>query len=66
LWFASIRIPAGHRLGLQVASSHFPAFDRNLNTGGDNYTGTEWVVATNAVHHGPTRASALVLQVRPT
>ncbi len=65
LWFASIRIPAGHRIGLQIASSHFPAFDRNLNTGGDNYTETEWVVATNTLHHGPAHPSALILTVSP-
>jgi len=64
LWFVSIRVPAGHRIGLQIASSHFPAFDRNLNTGGNNYTGTEWVIATNAVHHGPVHASVLTLPVR--
>ncbi len=28
------RIPAGHRLRLQVGSSDFPQWDRNLNTGG--------------------------------
>ena len=64
LWFAAIRIPSGRRLGLQISSSHFPAFDRNLNTGADNSTETEWVVATNAIHHGPDHLSALVLTVR--
>ena len=29
-----VRIPAGHRLRLQVGSSDFPQWDRNLNTGG--------------------------------
>ena len=28
------RVPAGHRLRLQVGSSDFPQWDRNLNTGG--------------------------------
>jgi putative CocE/NonD family hydrolase len=65
LWLVAIRIPAGHRIGLQIASSHFPAFDRNLNTGGNNHSDTTWAVATNAVHHGPSHPSALVLQVRP-
>ncbi|MDE0061855.1 MAG: hypothetical protein OXP09_09920 [Gammaproteobacteria bacterium] len=36
---------AGHRIGLQVSSSNFPRFVRNLNTGGNNYDETEWVVA---------------------
>ena len=29
--------PAGHRLRIEVTSSNFPRFDRNLNTGGNNY-----------------------------
>ena len=37
----------GHRIRLAVSSSDFPMYDRNLNTGGDNYTETEWVTATN-------------------
>ena len=30
----AVRVPAGHRLRLQVGSSDFPQWDRNLNTGG--------------------------------
>jgi len=36
LWFTSRVIPAGHRLHVVVASTAFPKYDRNLNTGGDN------------------------------
>jgi putative CocE/NonD family hydrolase len=43
--------PAGHRLRIEVSSSNFPRFDRNLNTGGNNYDETTGVVAHNAVHH---------------
>ena len=41
----------GHRIRLEVASSNFPRFDRNLNTGGRNYDETAWMVARNTVHH---------------
>jgi hypothetical protein len=41
----------GHRLRIEVSSSNFPRFDRNLNTGGNNYDETRGVVAHNAVHH---------------
>jgi putative CocE/NonD family hydrolase len=34
LWPVGVRIPAGHRLRLDVTSSDFPQWDRNLNTGG--------------------------------
>ena len=42
---------AGHRIRIEVSSSNFPRFDRNLNTGGNNYDEVQGVVAHNAVHH---------------
>jgi putative CocE/NonD family hydrolase len=42
---------AGHRLRIEVPSSNFPRYDRNLSTGGNNYDETEGVVAHSAVHH---------------
>ena len=33
LWATSNLFKAGHRIGLEVSSSNFPRFDRNLNTG---------------------------------
>ena len=41
----------GHRLRIEVSSSNFPRFERNLNTGGNNYDETKGVVARNEVHH---------------
>jgi uncharacterized protein len=41
----------GHRLRIEISSSNFPRFDRNLNTGGNNYDESKGVVANNAVHH---------------
>ncbi len=64
MWFAAIEIPAGNRLRLHIASAYFPAFDRNLNTGGDNFTETAFVTADNAVHCGGAPGSRLVLPVR--
>ena len=36
---------------IEVSSSNFPRFDRNLNTGGHNYDEVNGVVAHNVVHH---------------
>ena len=36
---------AGHQLRMEVSSSNFPRFDRNLNTGGNNYDESKGVVA---------------------
>ncbi len=41
----------GHRIRLEVSSSNFPRFDRNLNTGGNNYDEIKGVIARNSVHH---------------
>ena len=42
----------GHRVRLEVSSSNFPRYDRNLNTGGNNWDETEGRPARNVVHHG--------------
>ncbi|GAB3691647.1 CocE/NonD family hydrolase [Spirosoma flavus] len=41
----------GHRIRVEISSSNFPRFDRNMNTGGDNYTETKGVVAHNQIIH---------------
>ena len=54
---------AGHRLRIEVSSSNFPRFDRNLNTGGNNYDETTGVVAHNAVHHSKQYPSSITVTV---
>jgi putative CocE/NonD family hydrolase len=54
---------AGHRIRIEVSSSNFPRFDRNLNTGGNNYDESKGVVAHNTVHHSREYASAVTLTV---
>lgn len=56
-------LPAGHRLRIQVSSSNFPRFDRNLNTGGRNYDETQWVKARNRIHHSREHPSRLILPI---
>ncbi|MDG1762906.1 MAG: CocE/NonD family hydrolase [Flavobacteriaceae bacterium] len=41
----------GHQIRIEVSSSNFPRFSRNLNTGGANYDETESVIALNKIHH---------------
>ena len=52
-----------HRFRIEVSSSNFPRWSRNLNTGGNNFDETEWKVATNLVHHSQRFPSHLVLPV---
>jgi putative CocE/NonD family hydrolase len=54
---------AGHRLRIEVSSSNFPRFDRNLNTGGNNYDEDTGVVAHNAVHHSRQYPSQIIITV---
>jgi len=56
---------SGHRIRLEVSSSNFPRFDRNLNTGGNNYDESDPVVAKNTVHHSRAHASYVNLPVIP-
>jgi putative CocE/NonD family hydrolase len=54
---------AGHRLRIEVSSSNFPRFDRNLNTGGNNYDEAKGQVARNVVHHSRRYPSSLTVTV---
>jgi hypothetical protein len=65
LWATSNVFLTGHKLRLEVSSSNFPRFDRNLNTGGDQARGTNVVKATNVIYHDKFRPSALVLPIVP-
>ncbi|MFC0262174.1 CocE/NonD family hydrolase [Fontibacter flavus] len=53
----------GHRIRIEISSSNFPRFDRNMNTGGNNYDETEGVVATNNIHHSNKYPSSISLPV---
>jgi len=54
---------AGHRIRIEVSSSNFPRFTRNLNTGGDNWAEAEGVEARNVIHHSPEHPSRIALPV---
>lgn len=53
----------GHRIRIEISSSNFPRFARNLNTGGNNYDESEGVVAHNTIHHSPEHSSVIKLPV---
>jgi putative CocE/NonD family hydrolase len=55
--------PAGHKLRIEVSSSNFPRFDRNLNTGGNNYDETTGLIAHNTIHHSSEYPSSLQITV---
>ena len=51
----------GHRLRVDITSSCFPLWDRNLNTGGDPATDTQWRVAHQRIYHDAGHASHITL-----
>jgi putative CocE/NonD family hydrolase len=67
LWATSNVFKKGHALRLEVSSSNFPRFDRNLNTGELRYVKTgvdpSFVSATNSIFHDAEHPSALILPV---
>jgi uncharacterized protein len=66
LWSTSNVFRKGHVLRIEISSSNFPRFDRNLNTGEDAQFAQRFVFATNAIYHDAEHPSALVLPIVPS
>lgn len=52
---------SGHKIRIEVSSSNFPRFDRNLNTGGNNYNEAKGIVVENKIHHSKQYPSVIKL-----
>ncbi len=63
MWETSNVFKKGHRIRLEISSSNFPRYDRNLNTGGRVGFETARRVAHQSVYHNALRASRLTLPV---
>src|SRR5262249_32092457 len=63
LWATSNVFHKGHKVRLEISSSNFPRFDRNMNTGEDTARAQKPVSATNTVLHDTEHPSALILPV---
>ncbi|PWK53230.1 CocE/NonD family hydrolase [Pleionea mediterranea] len=53
----------GHRIRVEVSSSKFPQYMRNLNTGENNALAIEAVVANNVIYHSPKYPSQITLPI---
>ena len=62
-----IRFLPGHKIRIEIASSWFNRFDRNLQTGAENWMRDEGepVVATQSIYHDSDYASHIVLPLIP-
>lgn len=63
LYPTSIQFERGHRIRVEVSSSNFPNFSRNLNTGASSETTTGIQTATTQIHHSPDHPSHILLPV---
>jgi uncharacterized protein len=52
-----------HRIRIEISSSNFPRFARNLNTGGDNFNESKGIIAKNTIHHSKKYPSSITLPI---
>ena len=64
-WVTSNLFRAGHAIRLEISSSNFPRFDRNLNTGHELGADAEMLPALQTVFHDREHPSRLVLPIVP-
>jgi len=64
-WSTCVLMGEGHRLRLEISSSAFPKFDRNLNTGGRIGMETKGIVAEQSVYHDREHPSRVLIPVVP-
>ncbi|MGF1471427.1 MAG: CocE/NonD family hydrolase [Rubrobacteraceae bacterium] len=63
LWATGLTFLAGHRIRVEVTSSSFPRWERNLNTGENNATSARSRIANQRIFHDPERPSRVTLTV---
>ncbi len=65
LWATSHVFLLGHRIRVDISSSNFPRFDRNLNTGEDQATSARVQTAEQTIFHDRRYPSHILLPVIP-
>src|SRR5260221_4908192 len=64
-WNTAQIFKTGHRIGLEISSSAFPKYDRNLNTGAPLGVTTEMAVAEQRIYHDAEHPSAVGVPAVP-
>jgi hypothetical protein len=64
-WNTAQVFRAGHRIGLEIASSAFPKYDRNLNTGAPLGQTAGMAVAEQRIYHDAEHRSCVLLPIIP-
>ena len=63
LWSTSNLFKEGHQIRVEISSSNFPRFDRNLNTGIIPALDTSYVKARQTIYHSREYPSCIVLPI---
>ena len=63
LWATAQVFQAGHQVMVEVTSSDFPRYDRNMNTGAPFGTDVQGQIAHNTLFHDRVYASHILLPV---
>jgi hypothetical protein len=63
LWATSNVFKKGHQIKVEISSSNFPRFDRNLNTGNYFATDTAVLKAEQKIYHSAEYPSCIILPV---
>ncbi len=65
LWATGNVFLVGHRIRVQITSSNFPRWNRNLNTGASNESTEDSAIATQTILHDVVHPSHIILPVIP-
>ena len=65
MWDTSNLFKAGHCIRVEISSSNFPRYNRNLNTGHPIETDAEIRVAEQTIYHAAARPSYVLLPIIP-
>jgi predicted acyl esterase len=57
----SHQVQWGHHIRLNITSSNYPRFDKNLNNGGEMYQAGDTLIATNTIYYNSLNSSYLIL-----
>ena len=63
LWPTSNIFKKGHKIRVDISSSNFPRFDRNLNTGGEFALEDEFKLASQKIYHNSDYKSHIILPI---
>ena len=66
MWNTSNMFKEGHRIRIEISSSNFPRYNRNLNTGNPIATDIEIKIANQKLYHDSQHPSHVTLPIIPT